>query len=79
MARSMTSLHEGAETRVIVDCELSEEFEVKVGMHQESVLSPFLLAVVADVVAEFAGEDALCELLYADDIVPMRDNRGHQG
>ena len=34
--------------------ELSEEFEVKVGMHQGSVLLPFLFALVVDVVTEFA-------------------------
>ena len=37
------------------DPELSEEFEVKVGMHQGSVLSPFLFSVVADVVTELAS------------------------
>ena len=36
------------------DSELSEEFEVTVGMHNKSVLSPFLFAVVVDVVTEFA-------------------------
>ena len=54
--------------RVRVDSELSEEFEVKVGMHQGSVLSPFLSTVVVDIVTEFAREG---ELLYADDIVMM--------
>ena len=39
------SLYEGARTRVRVDSDLSEEFEVKVGMHQGSVLSPFLALV----------------------------------
>ena len=52
--RSVMSLYEGAKTRVRVDSELSEEFEVKVGMHQVSVLSHFLFVVVVDVVAEFA-------------------------
>ena len=47
--------------------------EVEVGMHQESVLSPFLFAVVVDVVTEFARECALCELLYADDLVLMSE------
>ena len=39
LVRSVMSLYEGAKTRVRVDLELSEEFEVKVGMHQESALS----------------------------------------
>ena len=43
------SLYEGTETRVRVDAKLSEEIEVKVGMHQRFVLSPFLFAVVVDV------------------------------
>ena len=43
LVRSMLRLYEGAKTRVRVDCELSEEFEVNVGMYQGSVLSPFFL------------------------------------
>ena len=56
LVRSVMSLYEGAKTGVRMDSELSEEFEVRVGMHQGSVLSPFLFAVVADVVAQFARE-----------------------
>ena len=37
-----------------MDSELSEEFVFKVGMHQISVLSPFLFALVVDVITEFA-------------------------
>ena len=48
------SLYEGSRTRATVDFELSVEFEVNVGMHQGSVLSPFLFAVVVDIVTEFA-------------------------
>ena len=38
----------GVKTRVRVDSVLSWEFEVKVGMHRVSVLSPFLFAAVVD-------------------------------
>ena len=58
LVRSVMSLYEGAKTRVRVDCELSEEFEVNVWMHQESVLSPFLFSLVVDVVTEFIREYA---------------------
>ena len=37
------------------------------------MLSPFLFAVVVDVVTEFASLGALCEMLYAVDIVPMSE------
>ena len=73
LVRSVMSLYEEAKTRVRVDSELSEEFEVKIGMHQGSVLSPFLFAVVVDAVTEFAREGALSELLYADDLVLMSE------
>ena len=68
---SVMSLYEGARTRVRVDSEMSEEFEVKVGMHQGSVLSPCIFAVAVNVVTELAREVALSELLYANDYVLM--------
>ena len=64
---------------VRVNYELSEEFEVKVRMHQGTVLSAFLYALVVDVVTEFAREGALGELLYADDLAVMSETmEGHR-
>ena len=40
------SMYYGAKTRVRVVSELLEEFEVNVGIHQGSVLSPFFAMVV---------------------------------
>ena len=40
--KSVMSLYEGAKTHIRVDSELSEDFEVNVGIHQGSVLSLFL-------------------------------------
>jgi len=48
MVRAVMSLYEGAKTRVRVGLELSEEFEVKVGVHQGSMFWPLLFAVVVD-------------------------------
>ena len=44
---------------------------MKVGLHQGSLLSPLLFAVVMDVVFSEARSGLLSELLYADDIVLM--------
>ena len=54
LVRSVMSLYEGTNTGGRVQSELSEECEVKFGMHQGPVLSTFLFAVVGDVVTEFA-------------------------
>ena len=69
LVRAVMSLYEGAKTRVRVGSDLSDEFEVKVGVHQGSVLSPLVFAIVVDVVTESAREGVLSELLYADDLV----------
>ena len=52
MVRAVMSLCEGAKTRVRVGQEFAEEFDVKVGVHQGSVLSPLVFAIVVDVVTE---------------------------
>ena len=67
------SLYEGVRTRVRVDSELPDELEVKVRMHHGSELTPFILAVMGDVVTELAGVRVLCDLLYAGDLVIMNE------
>ena len=52
LVREVMSLYEGTKTRVRGDSVLSEEFEVKMGMYQGSVLSPFLFPVVVDDVTQ---------------------------
>ena len=56
---------------ILQDAGLSESFEVKVGLHQRSVLSPLLFAAVMDVVSSEARSGLPSELLYADDLVIM--------
>ena len=56
---------------VRTDAGLSESFEVKVSLHQGSVLSPLLFAAVMDVVSSDAKSGLPSELLYADDLVLM--------
>ena len=58
-------------TVVRTDDGLRESFEVKVGLHRGSVLSPLLFSAVIDVVFGEARSGLPSELLYADDLVIM--------
>ena len=65
------SLYERTETNVRVGSSLSEEFSVKVGVHQGSVLSPLLFAMMMDEVTENARKGWMKQIFYADDLVLM--------
>ena len=69
LVRAVMSLYKGAKIKVKVGTRLSEEFEVNIGVHQGSILSPLLFAIVVDVVANEIQEGMLQEILYADDIL----------
>ena len=68
---TVMALYTEACTVVRTDAGLSESFEVKVGLHQGSVLSPLLFAAVMDVVSSDARSGLPSKLLYADDLVIM--------
>ena len=73
LVKAVMSLYEGSKTKVRVGPEFSDEFHVSVGVHQGSVLSPLLFAIVVDVVTENAREGLMKEILYADDLVLMSE------
>ena len=58
-------------TVVRTDAGLSDSFEVKIGLHQGSVLRPLLFAADMNVVSNQARSGLPSELLYADDLVIM--------
>ena len=67
--RTVMALYTEACTVVDTYAGLSTKFDVKVGLHQGSVLSPLAFAVVMDVVSSEAKSGLLSELLYADVLV----------
>ena len=69
LVKAVMCLYAGAKTRVRVGAEMSQEFDVKVGVHQGSVLSPLVFAIVVDVITENAREGLFHDILYADDLV----------
>ena len=68
---TVMSMYTEACTVVRTDAGLSKSFEVKVGLHQGSVLSPLLFAAIMDVVSSEVRSGLPSELLYADDLVIM--------
>ena len=74
LVKAVMSLYEGSRTKVRVGSGFSEEFGVRVGVHQGSVLSPLIFAIVVDAVSEHAREGLLNKILYADDLVLMSEN-----
>jgi hypothetical protein len=56
-------------SRVRVDNNFTDEFGVKVGVHQGSVLSPLLFIIVLEALSREFRTGTPWELLYADDLV----------
>jgi hypothetical protein len=69
------AMYEGATTAVKYKSGVSKEFEVKVGVHQGSVLSPLLFTVVLEASSEEFRVGLPRELLYADDLALMAESK----
>ena len=64
-------------SKTVVRCAIGtiESFLVKVGLHQESVLSLFLFAVIMDKITNKASSEPSWTMLFADDIVICEETR----
>ena len=65
----LQDMYEGARTRVKSSVGITDMIPVGVGLHQGSSLSPYLSAMIMDVLACGIKELSLWCMLYADDIV----------
>ena len=68
-------MYNKAKTAVRSTVELTDEFEVGVGFHQSSALSPFLFAIIMDVQTKDIWREAPWDMLFADDIMLYRQSR----
>ncbi|KAK3533132.1 hypothetical protein QTP70_008813 [Hemibagrus guttatus] len=64
-------------SRTVVRCAVgqTEEFNVEVGLHQGSALSPFLFAIVMDQLSEEVRQESPWTMMFADDIVICSKSR----
>ena len=74
--RMVEDTYEKTTARVVVGEGASEEFKVKIGLRQGSVLSPLLFIAVLDLVSrKTVVKDAMNKLLYADDLALVSNGK----
>ncbi|XP_047471458.1 uncharacterized protein LOC125026902 [Penaeus chinensis] len=72
--KDVETTYRGARTTVRTNYGRTDEFTVGVGLHQGSVLSPFLFIVVMNVISENFRTSLLWEILFADDSAFVADS-----
>ncbi len=72
--RLVQGMYANARSRVRVGDGLSEEFQVRVGVHQGSVLSPLLFIIVLEALSLEFRAGVPWEDLYADDLIIITDS-----
>ena len=72
--KAVMKIYQEVLSQVKVEGEDSKEFAVRVGIHQGSILSPIIFAVVKDVVTEEVAKEGHA-LMYADDLLLICETR----
>ncbi|KAK3567105.1 hypothetical protein QTP86_009809 [Hemibagrus guttatus] len=73
--RVVQDMYERSRTVVRYAVGQTEEFNVEVGLHQGSALSPFLFAIVMDQLSEEVRQKSPWTMMFADDIVICSESR----
>ena len=72
--KAVMAMYESAQTVVRTTEGDSKVFNVKVGLHQGSVLSLLLFVIVMEMISRELRAGLPLELLYADDLILMADS-----
>ena len=76
LVKGVMAMYEGAQT-VVKTTGDSKAFNVKVALHQGSVLSSLLFVIVMEMISRELRAGLPLELLYADDLILMAENAYH--
>jgi len=79
LIKVIQSMYDGATTSVKLAIGDSKPFDVKVGVHQGSVLSPLLFIIALEALSRKFRVGLSFELLYADDLVLIDDSKDNLG
>ena len=72
---TIQDMYKATKTRVNTRCGLTQYFDIEVGLHQGSTLSPLLFIIIMDVLASTIQIDPPLVMLFADDLVICEDSR----
>jgi len=72
--KAVITMYDGAQTVVRTSEGNSKAFNVKVGLHIGSVLSPLLFVIVMEMISRELRAGLPLELLYADDLTLMAES-----
>ena len=67
-------MYKHAKTAVRTQNGIGKEFEVKIGVHQSSVLSPLLFTILLEALTKAFRGGLPWEILYADDLVLIAES-----
>ena len=73
--KSIQDMSEGVRTSVRSMVGLTEDFEVRVSLHQGLALSSFLFAIIMDMLMKDMRKEAPWDMMFADDIVLYREDK----
>ena len=68
-------MYEGVVTNIRTCGGLMDEFPITIGVHQGSILDPFLFTIVMDEIIESIHEDIPWCMLFVDDIVLIGETK----
>ena len=74
LVKAVMAMYEGAQTVVRTTEGDSKAFNVKVGLHQGSVLNPLPFVIVMEMISRQLRAGLPLELLYADDLILMTES-----
>ena len=72
--RVIQGMYKDAKSRVRINSKYSEDFNVNVGVHQGSVLSPLLFIIILEALSIEFRTGVPWELLYADDLALIAES-----
>lgn len=74
LVRTVMAMYKDSNSTIKINNTMGEKFDVRVGVHQGSVLSPLLFIIVLEALSRECRNGLPWEMLYADDLVIIAES-----